>query len=82
VNAIPADKRATQTSWQRTFQAQGMNPALRATELALITYQGGSAMPGRARGGPGPWRADPPRRAEIGSRLGVTRQAAQQRWGA
>jgi len=35
-NAIPASKRATQTSWQRTVQAQGMNSARRATELALI----------------------------------------------
>jgi hypothetical protein len=35
-NAIPASKRATQTSWQRTVQAQGIDSARRATELALI----------------------------------------------
>ncbi len=35
-NVIPASKRATQTSWQRTVQAQGMDSARRAIELALI----------------------------------------------
>jgi hypothetical protein len=43
-NAILASKRATQTSWQRTFQAQGMNSARRATELALILINQGELV--------------------------------------
>ena len=61
MNAILASKRATQTSWHRTFQAQGMNSARRVTELALVLIKSGTAA---LRRGPAlrralPWKARP-----------------------
>ncbi len=62
MNAILASKRATQTSWQRTFQAQAMNSARRATELALILInaaRSGAPLARRQRRAQ-PWEARPP----------------------